>query len=188
MMKISRPKRGKEVSPDMSGRMRQPREHGKRRGWLLRFLLWATVLALPCWWLSTPWQSALAAAASAPFTLFGMRIEMLDFNVSAPFDLGLYLAMVFTSVRAPLARRRRALWLGVPSIITVEILTVVVAMGLVLASGSRPAFEVTMRIMPYLVETIPWVAAPTVWLVLLGPWELPEAALRMLRDQQAARR
>lgn len=162
--------------------MRQPREQGKRQRWLLRFVLWASVLALPCWWLSAPWQSALAAAASAPFALFGMRIEMLDFNVSAPFDLGLYFAMVLASVRAPRVRRRRAWWIGVPSVIVIEILTVAISMGIVLASGSRPLFEVAMRVMPYLVETIPWVAAPAVWLVLLGPWELPEAALRTLRN------
>lgn len=166
--------------------MRQPHRQGKRGGWLPRFIVWASLLAVPCWWISTSWQSALAAVASAPFAWFGMRIEMLAFNVSAPFDLGLYLAMVLASRRAPARRFRRAWWIGIPVILAAEVITVSGAMALVLLSGNQDVFRMTMRIMPYLVETIPWVAAPLTWLALLGSWELPDAALQALRAEQAA--
>ena len=162
--------------------MRQRAEQGKRGSWLLRFILWASLLALPCWWVSDPWQAGLASIVSTPFAWFGMQIEMMQFNVSAPFELGLYAAMVLASRRAPRKRWRRAWWIGLPIVLAVEALTVTGSMALVLASGNRSMFEVTMRIMPYLIETIPWVAAPLTWLVMLGPWELPDSALRRLRS------
>ncbi|HEY2953647.1 MAG TPA: hypothetical protein VGK89_00180 [Candidatus Eisenbacteria bacterium] len=141
--------------------------------WLLRFLLWATLLAVPCFLVSHGYQRALARAAGAVFAAVGQGVEIDDVEVMAPFDLAIFVAMCLASFSAPWAARRRALAIGIPSLVAIEVLTVVagIAAYMVWPGQARP-LETGLRLTGSLMETIPWVGAAGVWLLLLGAWEL----------------
>ena len=146
--------------------------------WTLRFILFATLFALPCFWLSAPWQRVIGIAASAVLHPFGIDVEMSQLQIMAPFDLGIYLAMCLAGTRAPAIVRRRALEWGLPLLVALEVLTVVVAIAVYFAlHGSQDPSSATFRTMEYVLEFVPWASAVTVWLLMLGAWELPLAAL-----------
>ncbi len=139
----------------------------------LRFAAWATVLALPAWMVSHVYQQALAAAAARALALVGQRVEVLEAAVAAPFDLAVFAALCLASRKAPAAPRRRALAIGLPIMMLLEVLTVALGIAVTLPFRSDPAaLETALRVTGSLVETIPWVSAALVWLVLLGRWEL----------------
>jgi len=145
--------------------------------WLLRFAGITALLALPCFWLSAPWQRAIGAAATFLLSRFGMPIELQDLQLMAPFDLGIFLALVFASRRAPGIARRRALEWGVPAMVALEVLTVVSAVAIERGLEALPGTpESRFRAMQYVLEFVPWASATTLWLLLLGSWELPFTA------------
>ena len=142
--------------------------------WALRFLGFATLFALPCFWLSRPWQHALGAVAGTVLSWFRIDVEMSEVQVMAPFDLGIYLAMCFAGTRAPALAKRRAIEWGAPLIVVLEVLTIVAAVAIYY--GLHGAAELNadrFRVVQYVLEFVPWASAVTVWLVMLGAWELP---------------
>ena len=148
--------------------------------WLLRFLLWATLLSVPCAFVSHGYQRGLAQVAMAVLAVFGQGVEIEDVQVMAPFDLAIFAAMCLSSLSAPWPARRRALLIGIPALAGIEVLTVVAAIAVSMAwpEGSS-GLAASLRLTGYLIETIPWVSAAVVWLLLLGAWELrmaPEPA------------
>jgi len=146
--------------------------------WVLRFLGLATLFAVPCFFLSRPWQHAIGVAASAVLSRFGIDIEMSELQIMAPFDLGIYLAMCLASRRAPAFARRRAIEWGSPLIVALEILTVVIAVAIFFGiHGTHDPTSASFRAMQYVIEFVPWASATTVWLLMLGAWELPLAAV-----------
>ena len=145
--------------------------------WALRFLGLATLFALPCFWLSRPWQHALGAAASTVLAWFHVDVEMSEVQVMAPFDLGIYLAMCLAGTRAPALAKRRAIEWGAPLIVGLEVLTVVAAVAIFHAlHGAEDPNSESVRVVQYVLEFVPWASAVTVWLVMLGAWELPALA------------
>jgi hypothetical protein len=141
--------------------------------WLLRFLMWATVLSLPSLWVSHLWQHGLARVAMAVLAAVGQGVEIQDVELMAPFDLAIFAAMCLSSASAPWAQRRRALAIGLPALLGIEVLTVVAAIGVTLPwRENSPQLEASMRLTGNVIETVPWVSAAVVWLLLLGPWEL----------------
>jgi predicted membrane channel-forming protein YqfA (hemolysin III family) len=141
--------------------------------WLLRFLLWATLLSVPCFFVSHAWQRGLARVAMAVLALVGQGVEIEDVQVMAPFDLAIFVAMCLASVAAPWAVRRRALLIGLPALAAVEALTVVAGIGVnLLWPEGSPQLDTGMRLTSNVIETVPWVSAAVVWLLLLGAWEL----------------
>jgi len=141
--------------------------------WLLRFLLWATLLSLPCLWISHAWQHGLARAAMLAFAALGQGVEIDEVQLMAPFDLAIFAAMCLASVASPWPARRRALAIGLPALLGIELLTVLAAIGITLPwRENSPQLEASMRLTGNLIETVPWVSAALVWLLLLGPWEL----------------
>jgi hypothetical protein len=147
--------------------------------WLLRFLGWSTLLAIPAVAVSHAYQGILTGAATALFGAFGLSIEVVDLEMMAPVDLALFTAMVLAGRRAPAARGRRALLAGIPALVAVEIATITLGMALVLATGTR-GFETSMRLLHYLIGTVPWIAAPVAWWLLLGPYETSPGLRRRL--------
>lgn len=141
--------------------------------WALRFLGLATLFAIPCFLVSGPWQRGLAAIAGAILSRFGVPIEMSDVEVMAPLDLGLYLAMCLASRRAPARARRRAIEWGAPIIVALEVLTLIAAVVAYMALHRGAGDGAGARLMGTLLEFVPWASAITVWLALLGAWELP---------------
>jgi hypothetical protein len=167
-------------------RVRGPPGEGPRAGtrarvkWLLRFLLWATLLSVPCAFVSHGYHRGLAQVAMAALAVFGQGVEIEDVQVMAPFDLAIFAAMCLASLAAPRAARIRALAIGLPALVGIEVLTVVagIAVSLLWPEGSS-GLDTSLRLTGYVIETIPWVSAAVVWLLLLGPWELrmaPEPA------------
>ena len=144
--------------------------------WLLRFIGWATVFAVPCFLLSRPWQGALGALATRIVALFGIQIDMQEVQIMAPFDLGIYLAMCLASRNAPALARRRAIERGGLIVVLLELMTVVGAVLLFFAMGSRrEGSSPGLRFAETLIEFVPWASATAVWLAWLGNWELPAA-------------
>ncbi len=145
--------------------------------WTLRFLGFATLFAIPCYLVSGPWQRALGAIAASIVSRFGIQIEMQDLEIMAPFDLGIYLAMCLAGRRAPPLARRRALEWGAILMVLLEIVTVTGAVLLFFALQNRAhAPGAGVRLMQTVIEFVPWASATTVWLVMLGAWELPLGA------------
>jgi heme/copper-type cytochrome/quinol oxidase subunit 2 len=145
--------------------------------WMLRFILWATLLAVPCWWISHGYQRLLARAAMGVLAAFGQSVEIDDIEVMAPFDLGLFAAMCLASRAAPRAARQRAFLVGLPTLAALEILTVVLGIAVYLVwPRNSPQLATSLRLTGNVIESIPWVSATLVWLLLLGAWELPVGA------------
>lgn len=140
--------------------------------WLLRFLGWATLFAIPSFALSGPWQHALGAIAEHVVGWVGIRIEVTEVQVMAPFDLGIFLAMCLASRRAPPAARRRALERGGLLMVALEVVTVVASVLVYYALGGQRDSR-ALRLTEYVIEFVPWASATTVWLAMLGAWELP---------------
>jgi len=142
--------------------------------WTLRFLGFATLFAIPAFFVSGPWQRALGQIATAVLSRFGIDIEMSEIQMMAPFDISIYLAMCLASRRAPGIARRRAIEWGIVAMVLVEILTVVSAVLAFFAlahggAGAAPGSRLTQQV----IEFVPWASAATVWLLMLGAWELP---------------
>jgi hypothetical protein len=141
--------------------------------WLLRFLVWATLFSVPCAFVSHAWQRGLARVAMAVLAAAGQGVEVDEVQVMAPFDLGIFAAMCLASLGAPWAARRRALLVGLPALATIEVLTVVAGIGVTLLwPENSPQLRASLRLTANLIETVPWVGAALVWLLLLGAWEI----------------
>jgi len=141
--------------------------------WLLRFLLWATLLSVPCAFVSHAWQRGLARAAMTILSVVGQGVEIDEVQVMAPFDLAIFAAMCLASLGAPWTARRRALLIGLPALVAIEVLAVVAAIGVTLLwPENSPQLEASLRLTASLIETVPWVGAALMWLLLLGAWEI----------------
>jgi hypothetical protein len=155
--------------------------------WLLRFAVLATLLAPLCWLALHPYERALAVAVSHALGLFGVRLNLGSVNVAAPFDLGLFVALCLAARRAPWRVRLRALAVGIPILMLIEIFGVACSIAIMLRFRGQPdAAETAQRAGFYLSDTIPWVSAGLVWLALMGSWELP-ASVGGARNLRASR-
>jgi len=144
--------------------------------WFLRFAGWASVLAPLGWMASRSWQGMLAASVNQVLTLFGHPTRLGRVDVGAPLDIGLFVALCLASRRAPARERLRALLVGVPGMVAIEIVFASLAIGMMVARGSRALdTDPVMRAGFLLTDTIPWVSGAVLWGVLLGGWELPIA-------------
>ena len=141
--------------------------------WLLWFLLWATLLSVPCTFVSRPYQRGLSRVAATVLAIAGQEVEIDDVQVMAPFDLAIFAAMCLASLSAPWAARRRALLIGLPALVGIEVIAVVLGVGVsMIWPENSPQLEASLRLSGHVIETVPWVSAAVVWLLLLGAWEL----------------
>jgi hypothetical protein len=155
--------------------------------WLLRFLLWATLLSLPCALVSHAYQRGLARVATVVLAAAGQGVEIDEVQVMAPFDLAIFTAMCLASLAAPWPMRRRALAIGLPVLVALEVLTV--TGGIAFSAfwpHSSSQLDASLRLTGLVMETVPWVGGVTVWLLLLGAWELrvlPESGRPSVRPK-----
>jgi hypothetical protein len=145
--------------------------------WLVRFLVWATVLALPVYWIGGAYERMLAVAAMGLLGLSGDLSRMAPPEIPASHVLGVYAAMCLASTRAPLRRRLVAIVAGVVAMIALEIATGTIALRWALedANAAQPVSAALHRLRDYLTSLPAWLGAPLTWLVLLGRFELPRA-------------
>jgi hypothetical protein len=145
--------------------------------WLLRVLGWATVLAVPSWFIGEPYHRMLAGASLAILGIPSGGLAFQPPEIPASHVLGVYAALCLASTRAPRGRRLIALAAGLAALVAIEILPGGRAIGWELAGapgGAPPPAALRMR--GYLTGLPAWIGAPMVWLLLLGRWELPGAA------------
>jgi hypothetical protein len=144
--------------------------------WLLRFLAWATVLALPAYALGDAYHRMLAVAAMAVVGVAGDASRMSAPDIPASHALGVYAALCLASIRATWRRRLIALGLGLVVMIALEIATGALALRWALnAMGGAAAPPVLQRLRDHLTALPAWLGAPALWLAFLGRWELPGA-------------
>ena len=145
--------------------------------WLLRFLGWATVLAIPSWYAGGLYHRILAQLSLA---LLGIPSGDLAFrppDIPASHVLGVYAAMCLASIGAPRARRWVALGAGIAILMSIEVLTGTLAIRWELEGAAGSGLPASaLRLRDYLTSLPAWIGAPMVWLLLLGRYELPAIA------------
>lgn len=147
--------------------------------WLLRFLAWATVLAVPSWWIGGAYHRMLATVSLGLLGIPSDRVAFRPPEIPASHVLGVFAAMCLASTRAPRARRLMALGVGLAIMVAVEVLTGTLAIRWELEGAAGGGLSATaMRLRDYITSLPAWIGAPLVWLLLLGRWELPLSASR----------
>jgi hypothetical protein len=168
-----------DTRPDRGARVLSPAGYprvGPRAGhWWARFFGWAILLSAPCWLLADVYHRGLRAVAAL---VLGVRLPPPgsgEIEVHATQVLGIFAAMCLASMRAPLRRRLRAVLLGVPALMVIELLAGIVAIeaGVLAQRGSG----LPGPLLAFLGEALaapPWLAAPVLWILLLGAHQLPQ--------------
>jgi|SRR5262245_28845448 len=147
--------------------------------WLLRFLAWATVLAVPSWFIGGAYHRMLATLSLGLLGIPAGSVALRPPDIPASHVLGVYAALCLASTRAPRRRRWIALGSGVAILVAIEVLTGTLAIRWEMEGASGSGLSATaMRLRDYLTSLPAWIGAPMVWLILLGRYELPGAAPR----------
>ena len=144
---------------------------------LLRFVAWATVAFCVAWVVHPPWQRVIGAIGARLASPRGTTIEVMDLELFYPFDLGVYAALCMASSWVPRGRRLRALALGTPLLVLVEILALVVAFRLLMVPTDPDAAE---RTADGIIRASGLLAASGAWLYLLGRERLSLTARQWL--------
>lgn len=142
--------------------------------WLLRFFLWATVLAAPCWFMADAYHHALAAATLAALRIPAPAAAIPPPDIPASHVLGVFAAMCLASARASWPRRVSVALIGVAGLMLIEWTTGVVAVAWAMHDVQHPAGPGFLERLTDNVTALPaWIGAPVLWLALLGDAELP---------------
>jgi hypothetical protein len=143
---------------------------------LVRFLLWSTALALPCLAVMGPYQTALVNAATATYALAGVK-SRLEVDLHEPMSVGVFIALCLASQTAPARLRWRAVLTGIPTLFLVALLCIVWLVGMqrLLSDYSGVSARLVARFVETTGETVPWIAAPSLWVLLLGRRGFPHA-------------
>ena len=145
--------------------------------WLTRFLVWATILAVPAWLIGDAYHHGLARTTLWLLQIPADRMSFRPPDVPASHVLGVYSALCLASVHTALRGRLIALGAGMVALMALEVLTGALAIhwSLEPAAGGAAAAS-AMRLRGYLTSLPAWIGAPVLWLLLLGGRELPAAA------------
>jgi hypothetical protein len=140
---------------------------------LLLLTLWATLLFIPAWYVQHPYQHVLAAAAGRIVAPPGSEIELVDIELFYPFDVSVFIALCLASIWQPARRRLRAVAIGTPVMVILELISVALAMGAILSIMSNPritiaAAEEVYRFATGVIRVTGLIAAAGVWFYLLG--------------------
>jgi hypothetical protein len=148
---------------------------------LLLVVAWATAVFIAIWPIAHPYQHALAAVAGKLAAPPGSSIEFEQLELFFPFDVGIYVALCLASVWAVWPRRFRALALGVPVLIALEVIALVWAMKVLMGVMSHPnasdaAVDQAMRISNAVIRVSGLITASVLWFYVLGRERLSLAA------------
>jgi hypothetical protein len=142
--------------------------------WWARFLGWASALTALSLWLGEGYRLGLAQATMALIALGGRQLVLEKIDVLAPSDLALFGALCLASRRAPWRARLRALAIGIPSLMAMDVLSVFLGVSFLMSQGEHgPAPPGVSRWVDGLMAMLPWMSACVLWLLLLGFRELP---------------
>ncbi len=154
---------------------------GTRKGasWWMLFLIWAILLSIPCWLLADVYHAGLRAITSAILGIALPKQRAGEVEVHATHVLGIFAAMCLASSRASWGRRLRAVAIGVPALMALELLTGIVALQTDILDQTGRGLPVwLMEFRDQALAAPPWLAAPVLWLLLVGPWQLPGSGTR----------
>lgn len=133
---------------------------------LATFLLWATLLAVPCVAFMSAYQRLLGAAAAGILGGLGMSVVFDHVQLMAPCDLGLFVALCLASPSEPRRPRARTVLVGVGLLVAIEVATMLAFVALSLAASGNGGIPPLSRFANGLLETVPWVSSAVMWLVL----------------------
>jgi hypothetical protein len=131
----------------------------------LRLVLWASLAFVACWPLRGAWQGFVGGAGAYLAAPRGTSIEITDMELFFPFDVGVYLALCLASTWAAWPRRARAMVIGVPVLVVLEIATVAISLRVMLGASDPDA---AARTVDSVTRICGLIAAVAVWLVALG--------------------
>jgi hypothetical protein len=157
---------------------------------LLRFAFWATVMFALAWAIAAPWQHAIAAIAGRIAVGPGREVEWEDLELFFPYDLGVFVALCFASAWVGWKARLRATGLGLLALVAVEILTLVVAMRILLATAQQPPESAAdaARLVDGVIRLTGLAAGAATWCLLLGWQRLPAFARALEQRTQHTQR
>ena len=140
---------------------------------LLLFVAWATLSFIPSWFVSHPYQHVLAGLAAKVVSPPGSEIEFVELEIFYPYDLGIYAALCLASGWVAWKARLRAIGLGLPVLVLVELVSLVLAMKAILAvmmnpSAATAAADAAYRYATGIIRVTGLIAAAGVWLFFLG--------------------
>ena len=142
--------------------------------WWARLFAWGSGLAVAAWLLGDAYRRGLAIVAMSIFSLGGQSVELQKIEVLAPSDLALFAALCLAGGKAPRRDRLRALTLGLPLLVVMDVLSVVLGVGfLMVQSVQGPAPPGIVRLVNGAMAMLPWMSAAALWLALVGFVELP---------------
>ncbi|HEY3216495.1 MAG TPA: hypothetical protein VGK93_08380 [Candidatus Eisenbacteria bacterium] len=142
--------------------------------WWARFLGWASALTAASLLFGEGYRWALAQAAMALIALGGQQVVLQKIEVLAPSDLALFGALCLASRRARWRVRFKALAIGIPSLVAMDVLSVVLGVSFLMYQGAHgPAAPGIARWVDGVMAMLPWMSACVLWLLLLGFRELP---------------
>ena len=148
---------------------------------LLLFVVWATVVFVPSWYVQHGYQGAITAVAGRLAAPPGSEIEFTDVEIFYPFDIGIFVGLCLASGWAAWRMRLRAIAIGLPVMMAVEVISLVIAIRVIygaMAGGhsADASGEAAYRLATGIIRVTGLIAAAAVWLVLLGRQQLSIAA------------
>jgi len=146
---------------------------------LVRFALWATLTTVLTWAVHASWERAVAGIAARVAAPPGSEIEVMDLEVFYPYDLAIFTALVLASAWAGWRVRGRAIAIGIPVLIVLEIATLVASFRILMNARDPGTAERTFN---GIIRMTGPVAAAALWLLLLGRDRLSLTARRWLGD------
>ena len=150
---------------------------------LWRFTLWTIPAFLVCWYLHAPyeqWIGSVAARLAAPR---GLKLELLELEVFYPFDLGIFIALCLATSAGSKWRRWRAVALGTPLLVLVEILVLTASLRILLATEGA---DFAGRLVNSMVRFEGLMAAAIAWAALLA-WPRAPKQSKAARSSARAR-
>lgn len=141
------------------------------------FLICATLLMIPCYYVSPWWEQVIWSIARGILEAAGVERIRLGLVRFAPFDMAIFTAMSLASLTAPVGRRLRALLIGLPVLAALEPGVMIVAAVISRAtaeSGLDPT--VTDRLVFIPAYGAVYVLPAVAWWLLLGRWYLKAPA------------
>jgi len=116
-----------------------------------------------------PYQTALVNTATTVYALSGRNIH-LEVDLHEPMSVGVFIALCLASRTAPRHLRWRAILIGVPALFLAALLCIfwLVGMERFLSGYPGGSAKVLARFVETTGEAIPWIVAPSMWVLLLG--------------------
>ena len=156
---------------------------------ILRFTAWATLAFVLAWFIAHPYQRFIAGLAGRIASPEGTEIEWLELDIFFPYDMSIFLALCLASNWVGWRARIRSAAIGLPVLFALELVTLVAAMKVLLASMGQPTdkAEAMGRLAVGMIRLTGLIAAGGTWAYLLGWEQLPQLANALASRNRAAR-